>query len=548
MKITLLSINSKYIHSSLALWYLTAACTGYGEITPLEHSINEPSGKILQSVFESAPDVLAVCCYIWNIDTVLRLCDEIKLILPDLKILLGGTEVSFNSREILESHPCIDAVFSGEGEISLPAYLRGEIPDGITYRVDDTIVQKGGYQCVPDLDAIPSPYTPEMLDTLKGKLAYFEASRGCPFSCAYCLSSATKGVRYFSMPRVKEDLKTLVLADVQTVKFVDRTFNADKSRAKEIIKFLLTLSCDTTFHFEVGADLFDDELISLLRSAPPGKFQIEAGIQSTNELTLKSVCRATDTKRALSLLKEISSWGNVHVHADLICGLPNEALSSIENSFNELFDTRPHALQVGFLKLLHGSALRADFKGRFSPFAPYQVLESDALSPNELFFLQDFENAVELFYNSGRFVVTINYLATLFSPFKLFSLLAEKLRVKPSFSPDNLFLLLTDFGKEQDCIDTSRLYAALSFDYMGSFKSRYLPVFLEEPKDVFHLVEDSKVPSLAHLPVKVAAKTVAVKEFPYDMCCAHLPCGTNRYIFSRKDKCPVTGRFKVEKL
>ncbi|MBR5478943.1 MAG: DUF4080 domain-containing protein [Clostridia bacterium] len=543
MKITLLSINSKYIHSSLALWYLTAACEGIGKVTPLEHSINEPSSKILQSVYESHPDFLCICCYIWNIDIALRLCREIKLLLPNLKIVLGGPEVSFRGEEILKDASEIDAVILGEGEVSLPAFLRGDLPNGVIYRDGDRIIKQGDYQCIEDLDSLPSPYTPQMMESLRGKLAYFESSRGCPFSCAYCLSSATKGVRTFSMERVKSDLLKLVSSDVQTIKFVDRTFNCDKNRAKEIVRFLLSIEQDTTFHFEVGADLFDDELLTLLKSAPVGKFQIEAGIQSTNEETLASVCRKTDTAKALDAISEIVSWGNIHVHADLICGLPHEGLESFERSFNDLFATRPHALQVGFLKLLHGSALRDNFGGKFSPFAPYQVLETDSLSADDLFFLQNFENSVELFYNSGRFTCTVNYLTTVFtSPFRLFAHLAEKVSTKPSFSPDNLFALLSALDK--DGIDRKRLYASLAFDYLCSFKSRHLPEFLQEPRDAFHLIENGKIAAFSHIPVKVLLKTIAVKEFPFDMQSPALPAIPRTYIFSRKDRCKITGRFK----
>lgn len=545
MKLTLLSINSKYIHSSLAMWYLTAACDKYCTVTPLEHSINEPRLKILQSVCESEPDVFAICCYIWNIDMVLDLCREVKIIRPELRIVLGGPEVSFRAEEIMENNPEIEAIFLGEGEESLPSYLQGELPHGIVYRRDGCIIKNGDYQCVADLDSIPSPYTDKMLASLKGKLAYFESSRGCPFSCSYCLSSATRGVRTFSMDRVREDLLKLVSAKPETIKFVDRTFNADKARAKEIIKFLLSLGCDTTFHFEVGADLFDDELLSLLKSAPSGKFQIEAGIQSTNERTLKTVCRATDTKKALAVLNEITSWGNVHVHGDLICGLPHEDLNSFKKSFNALFTVRPHTLQVGFLKLLHGSKLRREFEGEFSPFPPYQVLKTPHINADELFFLQDFENSVDLFYNSGRFNCTINYLSTVFpSAFDLFAALSEKLRGKSAFSPDNLFLILSNL----EVADKKRLNSALCFDYFSSFKSRYLPEFLNEPKDLFYLVENGEISSLSQVPVKVLAKAVAIKEFPYDMEDFSLAEGASAYIFSRKNRSPVTGRFKTEKL
>jgi len=549
MNISILAINSKYVHSSLALWYLTAACKDCGVVTPLEHSINEPRGKILQSVCESNPDVLAVCTYIWNIDMVLCLCKELKLVLPEVKIILGGPEASFRGKELMGSHPEIDGIVLGEGENALPSYLNGTIPNGFIYRHNNEIVQNGSYQCICDLNELPSPYTPEMLSSLKGKLAYFESSRGCPFSCSYCLSSATLGVRYFSVERVKDDILKLVSSGVETIKFVDRTFNANTAFATEIVSFLLTLDTKTTFHFEVGADLFKDELLNLLLSAPEGKFQIEAGIQSTNPETLKSVCRTTDTQYALSVLKKISARKNIHVHADLICGLPHEDLSSFKNSFNDLFAARPHTLQVGFLKLLHGSKLRDTFNGKFSPFAPYQVLESDKLSAQDLFFLQNFENAVELFYNSGRFSCTINYLAScLPSPFDLFALLSEKTGSHSAYSPDSLFELMASFCKSSDKVDISRAQAALSFDYLCSFKARFLPTFLAEPENSFHLIEQGKLPEFSSLPIKELLKSVAIKTFPYDMQCDNLPLSSCTYVISRRNRSPVDGRFVIKKL
>lgn len=560
MNITLLAINSKYIHSSLALWYLTAACKPCGDLTPLEHSMNEPLFHILHSVYETEPDVLVVSCYIWNIGYVLRLCGEIKALLPQLTIILGGPEASFRAQELMREHPEIDLILLGEGEESLPAVLR-DLPhahavSGCVARKGEEITQNGGYQCIAELDALPSPYTDQMLASLHGKLAYYESSRGCPFSCAYCLSCATKGVRTFSLNRVFSDLRRLSKSGVQTIKFVDRTFNADRGRAKEIVSFLLALDAPVTYHFEVGADLFDEELLDLLHRAPPGRFQIEAGIQSTNEPTLRAVCRVTDTAKALDTIREIASWNTVHVHADLICGLPYESFSIFARSFDELYAARPHALQLGFLKLLHGSALRKDaaqYGYIASPEAPYELRASDALSASELFRIHEIEDAVEKYYNSGRFCATLAYITTRVpSAFALFSDLADKMKEGAARyaarSPDCLFQLLADFCRAHPAIDPKRADAALAFDYYSSCPTRFLPPFLNEPLDAFDRALDFDCFAQLELPVKELAKRFLVKAFPYDMESAELPARKTLFAFSRREKDPVTQRFSVKKL
>lgn len=557
---TLLALNSKFIHSSLALWYLKAACKDIANVTSLECTINEPILDILHSIYDTAPDVLCISCYIWNIECVLKLCRQIKKLIPHIKILLGGPEVSFHATELMEAHTEIDIILLGEGEASLPAVLQNlhaphSIP-GTVCRINDSIVQNGGYQYIADLSTIPSPYTDEMLASLHGKLAYFESSRGCPFSCAYCLSCITKGVRTFPMLRVKEELDKLATADIQTIKFVDRTFNADLKRAKEIVRYILSSDNQITYHFEVAADLFDDELLSLLRMAPLGKIQIEAGIQSTNEETLAAVSRKTDIKKALTVLNEIKSYGNIHIHSDLIAGLPYETLEVFHNSFDTLYQTQPHDLQLGFLKLLYGSPLRAnaeEFDYVFSDNAPYTFYANQFLTVPDTLLLHEIEDVLEKFYNSGRFSTTLKYLNTVYSsPFSFYQSLSSYLKEQVGrythLSPERLYHILQNYCLMQPLLDHNRIRAALTFDYYCSNTSRNLPSFLLDVYDSLDCLSRINVPEFVNISLKELAKRILVKTFPYDMQDPYLIEDETTFVIYRTQKRSIDDRFKYKKL
>ncbi|MEG2570379.1 MAG: DUF4080 domain-containing protein [Clostridia bacterium] len=536
-KTIILALNSKFIHSSLALWYLKASCSGIDGVIALERTINEPFLDVLHAVLDTRPDILCCSCYIWNIEYVLKLCHELKLILPELKIVLGGPEVSFRADEILHDHSAVDVVLVGEGEVSLPLVI-ADIDEAASVAGACTRHSSSSYQYISDMNTIISPYTPEMLASLHGKLAYYESSRGCPFSCAYCLSSATHGVRNLPLSRVKEELVLLSHADVRTIKFVDRTFNADISRAKEIIRFILSNTGDVCFHFEVGADLFDDETLALLKSAPPGKFQIEAGIQSTNEETLMAVARKTDTALALKTLSELRSYGNIHVHSDLICGLPYEDIDTFSRSFDMLYAVAPHALQLGFLKMLHGSPLRAranEYNYVFSSGPPYEFYKNDFMSPYDITVMHDIEDALEKYYNSGRFPTVLSYINTVYdSPFDFYLKLSQHLTKhagrRARISPDRLAELLLSFCTECGILDVERTVAALAFDYSCCGTSRQLP----------HALSDGDVT------VKQPDKRFIIKRYEYDMQKPQLPAGTHTYIISRTERDAITNLFTVK--
>lgn len=433
MKTLIVALNSKYIHSALAPWYLKAACReGCGEVCIKEHTVNESIDTILASIYMHKPDIAAFSCYIWNISHVLKLSASLKKLLPDTVIVLGGPEVSYDSSEILKQHVYVDFVLAGEGETSFPKLIRhigasdrnvrqgdgvaGTLIDGLAYRSDDGFIINAP-ALVENLDSITSPYTDEMLSSLENKIVYFETSRGCPFSCSYCLSSVSEGTRYFSMERVMAQLDRLVAAGVRQIKFVDRTFNSHKKRALAIVRYIIEMNkqagLNCNFHFEVGADLFDEELLQSLENAPKGLFQLEAGVQTANKDTLSAVSRETNIENLFDNLVRLRKSGNIHVHADLIAGLPHEDYNSFANSFNKLYDTNSHQLQLGFLKFLKGTRLRCSAVNEgyeFNDFPPYEILAGKCISYDELVVLKGIAELVERYYNSARFEFSLEYM------------------------------------------------------------------------------------------------------------------------------------------
>lgn len=439
MKTVIVALNSKYVHMSLAPWYLKSACQNTCEIKVLELSINQDKHEIMRQIYMEKPDVVAFSCYIFNIVQIISIVKDIKQILPKVCVILGGPEVSFNAEEVLENNEDADYIVCSEGEVRLKKLLEaigeGKEPDGIdgiAYRDNGQIVSIPPVEAIKNLDDVPSPYTDEMLEAAKGKIAYFEASRGCPFHCAYCLSPQVGGVRRFGTERIESDLARLMRSDVRQIKFVDRTFNCNAARAKEIVSFIMeSAKNDETgkiggknYHFEAAADLFDDELIELLSSAPTGLFQLEIGIQSFNEKTLSAATRKTNLALCEKNIKKLLEAGNMHIHLDLIAGLPYEDFESFAQSFNKVFALRPHCIQLGFLKLLHGSDLRrqADsYHYAYSKLPPYEVFSTPWLSYGEILKLKDVETVVDAVYNSGRFLQTIDYIISKFdSAFNFF--------------------------------------------------------------------------------------------------------------------------------
>lgn len=466
--LVLVALNAKYCHTSLSVRSLKGYLKKYGfDLMIAEFTINDRVSRVVRKLVELDEDVYAFSCYIWNIEMIKEICSELLVINPDVKIWLGGPEVSFDP----ENYDFADRIICGEGEDALLQILRGDSIDRIV---------KG--TPLSNLDDLPFLY--DDLDDVSDRMVYYESSRGCPFNCSYCLSSSAKGVRFRSLPLVFEDIIKFEKSGVSLVKFVDRTFNADKSRAIEIWRFIKDNCQNTSFHFEVEGELLDDEQIELLSLMPKGRVQLEIGVQSTNPETLSAVNRKSDIKKLLDIIRRISKPGNVHIHADLIAGMPYEGYSRFGKSFDELYRAKPHCIQLGFLKLLKGSGIREKCKEwnyKFSTKAPYTVLENDFLSYSELKKLEDIEYLVDKLHGSGCFEETLNYETERFgSPFAYFEAISEFMNENGLYdrplSRKYLYKVLYDFHGEDE-----NFLKILKLDYLDA-NGRPVPKFLGEDK------------------------------------------------------------------
>lgn len=416
----LAAINSKYIHSNLAVRYLKKYSEkSINDIGFMEFSINDSIHNILKELYLYRADVICFSCYIWNIELVLKLCGSIKKADPDIVIILGGPEVSYDSTAIMAANEAVDYIIFGEGEqtfLELALQLEKAAAEpgniaGIAYRNDGSIMQNTGRALLHNLDELPFPY--DEFSSLQNRIIYYETSRGCPYNCQYCLSSTIEGVRYFSLERVKAEIEFFVKSGVKQVKLVDRTFNCSKGRSLEIIRHIISLGSSTNFHFEIAADILDDELLAAISEAPEGMFQFEIGVQTTNSQTLQAIKRPMAIDKVKSNVNALSSFKNAHLHLDLIAGLPFEDYESFKKSFNDIHALKPDMLQLGFLKLLKGSGLRdaaAAYGIKYHSFPPYEVVSTGWLSYAEILKLKDVEHLVELYYNSGRFKNTLKFI------------------------------------------------------------------------------------------------------------------------------------------
>lgn len=422
MNVVLSTLNSKFIHSSLALRYLKAYGEAHGQAYDIvEYTINMPVLHILSDITEHDIDVLGFACYIWNIEMTLHVVDMVKAVRPDIKIVLGGPEVSFTADELLERCPNIDYIVQGEGEEAFHALvtalqlgndgLNPVIP-GVRGRRDGSILGSLEAVEVSDLSSIPFPYTEEDMEDLEHKIIYYESSRGCPFSCQYCLSGNKNTVRFFSQERTLEELQWFIDHGVKQVKFVDRTFNCAPHHHRPLMEFMRDSDTDMNFHLEMEPELMTEWETNILCETPPGRIQIEVGVQSTHKKTLDAINRYNDWPYIQKSIRPIIQAGRTHVHMDLIVGLPHEDFKRFGQSFNDLFSLQPHALQIGFLKLLKGSGVRRmrEYKYVADPLAPYEVLSTHVLPYDDVRFLKYFEDVFERFYNSERFRTTFGYI------------------------------------------------------------------------------------------------------------------------------------------
>ena len=419
MVVLLVAVNARYSHSCLALYSLKRALREAvpEEVCHQEWSINKPVAETAAAILAADPDVIGFSCYIWNIRYILAVIAAVKRQKPQIKIILGGPEAGSRAEALLEAEPAVDYIIRGEGERTLPLLLR-QIGDkrapaplsGVFYR-EAGLVKSGPPAQALDLAALPFPYSQEDLLALKQHILYYESSRGCPFACSYCFSGH-EAPRLRPLAQVRDDLRQILAADIRQVKFVDRTFNWPPERARQIVSFLLEhYRPGICFHMEMAPDLLDAPLLALLRQARPGFFQVEAGIQSTYAPALAAVRRHMDWAKVCAAIAALLKPGNVHVHLDLIAGLPEENYARFAESFRQVYALGAHRLQLGFLKILPGSALAAEAAARGLCHAqepPYQIRRTPHMSGIELRRLEEIAGALDMFYNSGRFAPVLS--------------------------------------------------------------------------------------------------------------------------------------------
>ncbi|RGW21824.1 DUF4080 domain-containing protein [Ruminococcus sp. AF13-28] len=425
MKILLAACNAKYIHSNLAVYDLQAYAAKYANhIILKEYTINQQKDDIMRDIYLEHPDVVCVSCYIWNISFVKELMADLMKILPDADFWAGGPEVSYDAEKFLAENPEFTGVMVGEGEETFlelsghyieqsPADLKGIT--GVCYRDGEKIVHNGWRQII-DLSSIPFIY--KDLADFKNRIIYYESSRGCPFSCSYCLSSIDKKLRFRDTEMVKKELQFFIDNKVPQVKFVDRTFNCKHDHAMAIWKYINEHDNGVTnFHFEISADLLREEELQEMSTMRPGLIQLEIGVQSTNPDTIKAIHRTMDFEKLKGIVNRIHSFGNIHQHLDLIAGLPYEDYDSFRKSFNDVYALKPQQLQLGFLKVLKGSHMMEmcqEYEIVYKTREPYEVLSTKWLDYDHVLKLKNVENMVEVYYNSGQFQNTLEYLEGFF--------------------------------------------------------------------------------------------------------------------------------------
>lgn len=541
MKVILSTLNSKFIHSCLAIRYLQGYVEDLIHIDIKEYTINQNIDFIASDLYKLEPEIIGFSTYIWNLAETLKICKILKIVNPKIKIILGGPEVSFDGEKILEDNKFIDFIIYGEGEETFREFIKKTIDgnedyddiEGLIYFQGNKIIKNPPRPLIKDLNIIPSPYK-NIGDEFENKIVYFESSRGCPFNCEFCLSSTIKGVRYFEINRVKEELNNLIEGKVRQVKFVDRTFNANKNYAMEIMSFIINKNPkDINFHFEVTAHLLDREMLDFLSGVKEGLFQFEVGVQSTNLDTIDAIGRTTDFEKLRDITKEIKSHKNIHQHLDLIAGLPYEGYDSFRKSFNDVYEIRPEKIQLGFLKLLKGSGLRKDqekYGFKYLDEPPYEVLENDFIKFKEIIKLKTIEDLVERYYNEGYFehaleFIVYNHYTSPFDFYEDFSYYWEfKNYHKVSNSRNRLYEILIEFYKHKGFNNMVVFNELLRFDFIKNNKGSRIPNgilgFKEDIKQsiIHEILKNEKVmedclEEYKELPTKKIIQDIAVETF-----------------------------------
>ena len=449
MKFLLTAVNAKYIHSNPAIYSLRAyAGAAYEQHIELaEYTINHSLQSILTGIYEKKPDVIGFSCYIWNIRMIEELLEELPKIMPRVPIWVGGPEVTYRAAEFLEQHPSVQGVMVGEGEATFLEVLRYYLEEpislsqiaGIVYRDEKGRIIQNEPRELTNLDRLPFLY--HNLEPFTNRIIYYETGRGCPYRCSYCLSSIDKTVRLRSFSVVREELQFFLDHQVTQVKFVDRTFNCNRKHAMDIWQYLIEHDNGVTnFHFEIEADILSEEELALLAKARPGLFQMEIGVQTANPETLREIRRTARLDRIEHAVAQLKRAGNIHVHLDLIAGLPFEDYESFGHSFDTVYAMEPEQLQLGFLKVLWGSYMQEkakDYELKYLTTAPYEVLSTKWLSYGDVVRLKRVEEMVELYYNSNQFTTTLPLLEAFFArPFAMYQALAD-------FYEDNGYFVTT---------------------------------------------------------------------------------------------------------
>ena len=531
MKILLAACNAKYIHSNLAVYNLKSCSGEYSSrVVVKEYTINQIRDDILKDIYLEQPDVVCFSCYIWNISFVRELVPDLKKILPQVEFWAGGPEVSYDAVEFLKKNPAFFGVMVGEGEETfheLAGYYIERKPEtlsgirGVAFCDENKgrDIVHTGWRELMDLSKVPFAYS--NLTEFKNRIIYYESSRGCPFSCSYCLSSIDKKLRFRDIELVKKELQFFIDNKVPQVKFVDRTFNCKHDHAMEIWRYITENDNGiTNFHFEISADLLRSEELALMKTMRPGLIQLEIGVQSTNPQTIKAIRRTMDFEKLKGIVEQIHSFGNIHQHLDLIAGLPYEGYESFHKSFCDVYALRPEQFQLGFLKVLKGShmmEMTGEYQILYKDREPYEVLSTAWLTYGEILGLKMVESMVEVYYNSGQFKHTLVFLEQYFEdPFRMYEALGRFYEKKGyseiSHSRMRRYEILMEFAGEQKEIPLEVLSDVMLLDLYLRENLKSRPSFASDQKPYERLIWDyrkvEKIPKTAHIEVFRDGKTI----------------------------------------
>lgn len=496
MKILLIGINAKYIHSNPAIYSLRACAGEYKSAVEIaEYTINQRPEDIRRDIYLRKPDVIAISCYIWNWAMVSALLPDLAKLLPGVPIWLGGPEVSYRAEEVLAEFPQVTGIMSGEGEYTFYKLAEFYDGEGELHNIPGIVTRDFNTGAPQILDLADIPFWYADGDLLKeefgNRIVYYETSRGCPFRCSYCLSSIDKSVRFRPLDMVKRELDFFLENKVPQVKFIDRTFNCKHSHAIEIWQYIYEHDNGiTNFHFEIAADIITAEELALLSKLRPGQVQLEIGVQTTNGQTLEEIRRITDMDKLKANVARLREFYNIHLHLDLIVGLPFEDKASFIHSFNEVYAMEPDDLQLGFLKVLSGSYICEKTKEYgivYESNPPYEVLSTNWISYEDVIGLKRVEEMLELYHNSGQFVHTIAFLEKQFaSPYALYKALADFYERKGFFvqapSRSYRYEVLLDFACETDSTNEEIYRELLTYDLYLREKLKSRPTFLQDRK------------------------------------------------------------------